>query len=354
MSILKGADIQIRSNHIGRNAGSDNGCSYSYARWVIFLFGLCLTGCDGQQSALSPAGRGAERIADLFWWMSAGAVIIWLFIVGFLFYSVRAHPEAHNNRQTKILIIGGGTVLPTVVLAILLAYGLALLPDLVAPAHKGSLKIAVYGEQWWWRVRYQQADGQAIEVANEIRLPVGVPVEFQLESADVIHSFWIPSIGGKVDMFPGRQTRLFLEPTRTGIFRGVCAEYCGASHALMSFPVMVLEREEFSLWLEQESKPAQMPSEPLAARGQQVFLAQGCNACHTIRGTPAKGVIGPDLTHIGNRMSLGAGTLSNEVESLKRWIAHTDGVKPGVLMPEFRMLSQEELEALASYLSGLK
>lgn len=318
------------------------------------MFVLWLTGCDGQQSTLSPAGRGAERIADLFWWMTAGATIIWLFIVALTIYSIRIRPEAHNHRQTKFLIIGGGAVLPTVVLAILLAYGLALLPDLVAPAPEGSLKIAVSGEQWWWRVRYQQADGQAIEIANEIRLPAGVPVEFQLESNDVIHSFWIPSIGGKVDMFPGRLTRLFLEPTRTGTFRGVCAEYCGASHALMSFPVTVLEKEEFARWLEQEAKPAQAPAEPIAAQGQQLFLAQGCNACHTVRGTPATGVIGPDLTHIGSRLSIGAGTLPNEPDSLRRWIAHTEDVKPGVLMPAFRMLPPDELEALVVYLSGLK
>jgi cytochrome c oxidase subunit II len=167
-----------------------------------------LAGWGGPQSALNPAGRGAAAIADLFWWMTAGAIVIWLVVVGLAIYFIRIRPEPHSNRWAKLLIIGGGAVLPTVVLAVLLVYGLALLPALVGPAPEGSLKITVHGAQWWWRVRYQPASGEVIELANEIRLPVGVPVEFRLESDNVIHSFWIPSLGGKVDMIPGRLTRL--------------------------------------------------------------------------------------------------------------------------------------------------
>ncbi len=199
--------------------------------------------------------------------------------------------------------------------------GLSMLPDLVAPAPEGSLKIVVSGEQWWWRVRYLPPGGEAIVLANEIRLPVGEPVEFRLESPDVIHSFWIPSLGGKMDMIPGRLTRLALEPTRTGVFRGVCAEYCGTSHALMSFYVVVMEKEEFDRWLAHQAAPAEPPAEPLAARGQELFLANGCGACHTVRGTPADGVIGPDLTHVGSRLSLAAGILPNEPDAFQRWIA---------------------------------
>ncbi|MGH7962071.1 MAG: cytochrome c oxidase subunit II, partial [Candidatus Binatia bacterium] len=238
-------------------------------RWLVSVGALVLAGCGGPQSALNPAGLGAERIADLFWWMTVAAVFIWLVVVGLAVYAVRARPESYNRRQEALWIIGGGAVIPTVALAVLLAYGLALLPDLLAPAPEGSLKIAVSGEQWWWRVRYLPPGGEAVELANEIRLPVGERVEFHLNSPDVIHSFWIPSLGGKMDMFPGRQTRLTLEPTRTGVFRGVCAEYCGTSHALMSFSVMVLEKEEFARWLARQEEPAQSPAEPLALRGQE-------------------------------------------------------------------------------------
>jgi cytochrome c oxidase subunit 2 len=323
-------------------------------RWVVSAGALLLAGCGGPQSALDPAGRGAERIADLFWWMTAGAVIIWLAVIGLAFYAVRARPEAHGRRQMNLLIIGGGAVIPTVVLTGLLAYGLALMPDLLAPAPEGSLKIVVIGEQWWWRVRYLPPGGEAVELANEIRLPVGERVEFHLESPDVIHSFWIPALGGKIDMIPGRVNRLTLEPTRTGVFRGACAEYCGTSHALMSFYTAVLEKEDFAGWLEHQAEPAQEPTLPLAAHGQALFLANGCGACHTIRGTPADGVVGPDLTHVGSRLSLGAGILPNDPEAFLRWTAHTEDVKPGVHMPAFGMLPAEDLQSLAVYLYGLK
>jgi cytochrome c oxidase subunit 2 len=183
---------------------------------------------------------------------------------------------------------------------------------------------------------------------------VNEAVEFRLESPDVIHSFWIPSLAGKVDMIPGRVTRLALKPTRTGVFRGVCAEYCGTSHALMNFPVVVMEKEAFARWLEAQTASALTPTDPIAVRGQTLFLGNGCNACHTVRGTLAAGVIGPDLTHVGSRRSLAADTLPNDPESFRRWIAHTDGVKPGVRMPAFGMLPQEDHQALAAYLKGLQ
>ena len=185
-------------------------------QWLVSAGALMLTSCGGPQSALDPAGRGAERIADLFWWMVAGAGIIWLAVVGLAIHAMRVRPESYSQRQATLLIIGGGAVVPTVVLGGLLAYGLALLPALLAPAPEGSLKIAVSGEQWWWRVRYLTSGGndRAVELANEIRLPVGARVEFHLESPDVIHSFWIPALGGKIDMLPGRLNRLTLEPTR--------------------------------------------------------------------------------------------------------------------------------------------
>ncbi|HEX5733574.1 MAG TPA: cytochrome c oxidase subunit II [Blastocatellia bacterium] len=328
--------------------------SRNAGRWVVLACALVVGGCNGAQSALDPAGREAERIAHLFWWMVAGAVIVWLSVVGLTVYSVRARPELQNQRRAGLLIIGGGAVVPTVVLAVLLAYGLSMLPDLVAPAPEGSLKISVTGEQWWWRVRYEPHGAEVVVLANEIRLPVGEPVEFWLESADVIHSFWIPPLGGKIDMIPGRLTRIALVPTKTGVFRGVCAEYCGTSHALMSFYVEVLEKEEFDRWLAHQSAPAERAADPLAARGQDLFLAQGCSACHTVRGTPASGVIGPDLTHVGSRLSLGAGILPNEPDTFLQWIAHTQNAKPGVQMPNFGMLPPDELRALAAYLEGLK
>ncbi|MBW3543958.1 MAG: cytochrome c oxidase subunit II, partial [Planctomycetes bacterium] len=302
--------------------GARGGCGAGTS--AIAAGALWLSGCSGSglQSTLNPAGRGAERLAELFWWMAGGAAVIWVAVIGLAIYAVRAQPASHT-RSAALLIIGGGAIVPTVVLCGLLVYGLAMLPELLAPAPAGSLKISVTGEQWWWRVRYERAEGEAVELANEIRLPVGKPIEFQLQAADVIHSFWIPSLGGKVDMIPGRETRLSLHPTRTGVFRGVCAEYCGTSHALMSFYVVVDEQEDFDRWLERQTESAQSPVGPLAEKGRLAFLAHGCGACHTVRGTSASGVVGPDLTHVGSRLSLAGGILPNEPEAFERWIAGT-------------------------------
>ena len=314
---------------------------------------VLLAGCDGAQSALEPAGRSAEKIANLFWWMTAGAAVIWAAVVGLAVYSVRAAP-GRKNRQASLMIIVGGAVVPTVVLSMLLAYGLSMMPEMLSPAPEGSLKITVTGEQWWWRVSYESSNGEQIAMANEIHLPVGQPVEFRLESADVIHSFWIPSLGGKVDMIPGRQTRLKLEPTRTGVFRGACAEYCGSSHALMTFFVVVSSKDDFENWLGRQHEPAQSPVEPMAIAGEKLFLSSGCGACHTVRGTDAAGLVGPDLTHVGSRLSVGAGILPNNALEFMRWLTHTHTIKPEVLMPSFRMLPKEDLTALAAYLDGLQ
>lgn len=220
------------------------------------LFTLTLAGFGGSSSsALAPAGREAEQIAGLFWWMAAGSVAVWLGVVILTVYAVRAR-GVERQRQAQVLIIGGALV-PTIVLAGLLLYGLALLPNLISPAPEGSLTITVYGEQWWWRFRYEPRDGQAFEVANEVRLPVGEAVEFRLNSRNVIHSFWIPALGGKADVIPGRTNRLVLHPTKTGFFRGTCAEYCGAAHAQMSFYAIVVPRTEFDLWMTQQAKPAE-------------------------------------------------------------------------------------------------
>jgi cytochrome c oxidase subunit 2 len=313
-------------------------------------FGLAACGSprfwEGPQSALVPAGRDAASIAQLFVVMAAGAAIIWAAIVVVAIYAIRGRRHAHSEQAATLFIIGGGVALPVVVLGALLVYGLPVLPEVLAPAPEGSLQIEVSAKQWWWRVRYLDERG-AIETANELRLPVGQRVELRLSSSDVIHSFWVPSIAGKMDMIPGRSTRLALEPTRTGVFRGACAEYCGASHALMAFVVVVMEPDEFRAWLEHQAQPA-------AADPGTAFVRNGCGACHTVRGTAADGTAGPDLTHVGSRLHIGAGTLANDPEAFLEWISRSETIKPGVHMPAFRALSRDELSALAAYLDGLQ
>lgn len=316
---------------------------------------LALCGCDGPASALDPAGRGAETIARLWWWMAAGAALVWIGVVATAMYALREDRPAVDERHARRLIVWAGAVAPTALLAPLLGWGLSTLPDLLATeAPADGLVIEVTGEEWWWRVRYRTPDGDTVALANEIRLPVGRPTHFRLASADVVHSFWIPALGGKMDMIPGRDTRLTLEATRTGLFRGACAEYCGTAHALMAFPVVVMEEDEFQAWLEGQLAPSPEPVDATARRGRDAFLEHGCGACHTIRGTPADGVVGPDLTHVGGRLTLAAGSLTNDAEAFERWLAGTRAVKPGAHMPPFAMLPDGDLRALARYLDGLE
>lgn len=312
-----------------------------------------LLGCSGRQSALAPAGQQADELAQIFWWMSGGSLFVWLIVMGIALYAAYT-PERKDLVGARRLILWGGVIVPTAVLTAVLCFGLALIPEFLEPAAPAQLRVRVTGEQYWWRVEYVGEDGAPVRLANEIRLPAGEEVDFLLDSTDVIHSFWIPSLGGKVDMIPGRQTRLRLSPERTGTYRGVCAEYCGASHALMAFAVVVQEKSEFERWLRQQAAPAREPSDALAREGRDVLLANGCGACHSLRGTPADGIVGPDLTHVGGRASLAAGVLPNQPADFSRWIAETDRVKPGVHMPAFGMLAAPELKALAAYLESLE
>ena len=306
------------------------------------------------QSALSPAGADAHRIAGLFWWMTGAGLVIWVAVILLAIYCFRAQGRGDTRRRSHALIVGGGVAVPLLLLTTLLVFGLAMLPDIVARAPEGSLQIHVTGEQWWWRVRYEPPGGGIVTSANEIRLPVGEPVQFRLDSDNVIHSFWIPSLAGKMDMIPGRVTWLTVRPTETGAFRGACAEYCGVAHALMAFPVEVMETGDFRAWLTRQSGAAVSPVGAEGQAGERLFHANGCGACHAIRGTAADGSVGPDLTHVGSRLTLGAGTLPNATTSIARWIADTERVKPGVHMPPFGMLPVGDIAAIAVYLRSLE
>lgn len=306
----------------------------------------------GETSVLEPAGRSAARIAELSWWLFGGATVIWVLVIGLAVYAAYYRPRAHDEAKVRLLIVGGGAVFPTFVLAGVLAYGLWLMPQVKPPLPEGAVEIEVEGLQWWWRVRYA-TEGGPVPVANELALPVGRPAVLRLRSPDVIHSFWVPALAGKTDMIPGRETLIVLEPTRTGVFRGACAEYCGASHALMNFAVLVLEPDAYAAWLADQAAPAQAPASAAAERGRAVFFEYGCGACHTIRGTQARGDVGPDLTHVGSRRTLAAGALPNTPDDYVRWISDVHEVKPDANMPEFGMLAQDDLAALALYLDGL-
>jgi cytochrome c oxidase subunit 2 len=317
---------------------------------TVIAAAAAAAGCSGVQSALAPSGRDADRIATLFWWMTGGSAVVWLIVIGLAIYYARRASGTRNPRRDRALVVGGGVIFPTVVITVLLVYGLAMIPETVARAPEGSLRIAVTGEQWWWRVKYIRPSGEEITLANEIRLPVGEPAEFRLDSDNVIHSFWIPPLGGKMDMIPGRITYLTVRPTRTGIFRGACAEYCGTSHALMVLTAIAEEPPAFRAWLAAEAAA----SPGAAAAGREAFLAEGCGACHTVRGTEAAGRVGPDLSHLGARATIGAGTLPMSRAAIARFIAAPAEVKPGATMPAYDMLDPATLDAIAGWLEGLR
>ncbi|WP_369722239.1 c-type cytochrome [Bradyrhizobium sp. LLZ17] len=189
--------------------------------------------------------------------------------------------------------------------------------------------------------------------ANEIRIPVEQPVKVQLESADVIHSFWIPSLTGKMDLITGQQNEIQFTAKTPGVYRGQCAEFCGLQHAHMAFAVIALPQDEFKRWRDHENQSAVSPSDPLAKQGEQLFRARGCALCHAIRGTLAGGQLGPDLTHIGSRTTIAAGTLPLNSATLGAWLADPQHIKPGNLMPQMPLQS-DELIAIHHYLEQLK
>lgn len=317
-----------------------------------FLF---LAGCDGPQSALDPKGVSAEHIAEIGWVLFSGGAAIFAFVMILTAWALFA--RRRNWLARDGWIVGGGVVFPVVVLTALLVYTLGVARDITGEPPADPLRVEVVGVMWWWEVRYTDLEGgQAgpIVSANEIHVPVGRPVEITLTTVDVIHSFWVPNLAGKLDMVPGHINRLTLRATTPGVYRGQCAEYCGAQHARMALYVVAHSPEEFAAWLARERAPASDPTDPLRRQGREAFFKAGCQACHTIRGTPANGKLGPDLTHVGGRLSLAAGWLDNHVGTLAGWIADAQDIKPGNRMPSFDVLDGKTVRALAAYLEGLK
>ncbi len=306
---------------------------------------LLLAGCTFEQSALHPAGRDAEELSGLTWFMFGGAIVVWSIVMGVTVYAVLGRKRPRTERFADAFILGGGVAFPTIGLAILLVYGLSLLPNWTS-SEPADLRVHVRAEQYWWSFGYELPDGSIVETANELHLPNDQTAEFVLTSTDVIHSFWIPALGGKMDVIPGRTNLLRLMPTKEGTYRGVCAEFCGPSHTFMAFPVVVHDAAGYAAWLEAERAPA--------ASGSDLFKLTGCDACHTIRGVAETGRVGPDLTHFGSRSTIGAATLPNTRENLLAWLTDPQRIKPGVAMPGYASLPEADRAALADYLMGLR
>jgi cytochrome c oxidase subunit 2 len=305
---------------------------------------------QGPQSALAPFGPEAAGIAQTAWMLFIGAAVIFAIVLALAWLAWRREPRWLASRSA---VVFGGIVFPTVVLSALLVHSLLANPRLLAASSPPELTVLVTGEQWWWRVQYLDADGRPdFATANEIRLPVGGVVEVRLHSADVLHSFWVPSLAGKLDAIPGRENRLLLVAEQAGTWRGQCAEFCGGPHAQMALYVVAAPPAEFERWrsAQREDASFEASSEPGAG-----LFAANCAVCHAVRGTGANGTLGPDLTHVASRESVGAGILpGGDAVSFERWIADNQSIKPGNLMPQFDALGQAEVRALAAYLARLE
>jgi cytochrome c oxidase subunit 2 len=247
--------------------------------------------------------------------------------------------------------IYGGVGLSTIVLLALTGWTIATMAGIAKPPHPAAFTIEVSARQWWWGFTYDAADGaKAFTTANEIHIPVGQPVLFTLTSPDVIHSFWIPALGGKTDVIPGQTNEMWLEAKKPGVYRGQCSEYCGVEHAQMAFYVFAEPAAQFDAWRAAEAQNAATPS-GRAAVGEAVFVAH-CGKCHAVRGSPAHGKRGPDLTHLMSRTTLAAGMLDNNIGNLSGWIADPQRIKPGAKMPNVA-LSGPDLQAVMTYLETL-
>ena len=314
---------------------------------------VLLSSCQGIQNALDPASRDARLVAHLSWWMFTSAVFIYIVTIGLLAVGVGLFRGRNrlSFRSGTTLVVLGGVVAPIVAIIAIGVSGVAIGDETEgADEEDTGPRIEVVGKQWWWELRYLGEAGEVIAVtANELHLPVGERAHLELVSDNVIHSFWAPNLQGKTDAIPGRRNVLFAEPEVEGVWRGQCAEFCGKQHALMGFMVVAEPRAEFDAWLERQASDALVPPAP----GLDVFLKLGCDTCHTIRGTPADGQKGPDLTHLASRRTLAAATLPNSRGNLGGWITDTHEVKPGVLMPSFNPEPQD-LQDLLDYLESLR
>lgn len=301
---------------------------------------------------LQAAGEAARAIEAVAWVLILGGGVIFAGVMLLLARSLR---RRQGGVHARLWIVGGGLVFPGVVLAALYAWTLTMTPPWKPVPPPGALVVSVTGHMWWWDVRYRDpVTGAEIRTANEIRIPTGRPVFLALDSADVIHSFWVPQLAGKIDMLPGRIQHLLLSTDRAGTYRGQCAEFCGEQHAKMALHVVALAPAEFDGWLAAQARPAQEPATERQQAGRAAFLANRCDACHAVRGAGAEGRLGPDLTHVGGRLHLAAGTLPNTQQGRLHWVAHVQEIKSGARMPSYERLQGEELEAMAEWLGSLK
>jgi cytochrome c oxidase subunit II len=306
------------------------------------------------QSVLEAAGPQAGAIESLWWFIFSIAVAVFAAVMVMLVLAVRRKSvrQSSDVAMTRwVAAAAGATVL---VLFVWLVASVSVGRATASPQMADAITINITGRQWWWQLEYSDSlPSNIFKTANELLIPAGRPVVVNVTSRDVIHSFWVPSLHGKRDLIPGYVTSLWFQADREGTFRGQCAEFCGYQHAHMALFVKAVSDRDFKQWLASQRQPAAEPASEMMRRGRDVFLRATCSQCHSIRGTLAGGAYGPDLTHVGSRATIAAGTLPNTLENLQSWIRNSQQFKPGNKMPPHD-LNDGDLRAVAEYLGGLK
>ena len=326
---------------------------------------LLLCGCGSMSWMSDTRGPDSDQIATLAWVASIGIALIVLTVWAILAYLIArrtrgtlAEHMPHTTKTGMGWIYTWGLAIPGVLLLAALIASISVMFSANEHSHMHSheaAEITITGHQWWWEVRYNgKTPEDTFDTANEIHIPVGRPVMIALRSADVIHSFWIPKLHGKVDLVPAGHNSIVLQADAPGRYEGQCSEFCGAEHALMRLVVVAEPEAQYEAWKFAQHKPSIIPTREPEVHGLEVFEKRACGVCHTIRGTQSVGHVGPDLTHIGSRQMIGANSYPNDRAHLQAWITRPHSLKPQVLMPNLSQMTGEDINALAVYLRSLQ
>jgi cytochrome c oxidase subunit 2 len=327
-------------------------------RSLALLLMPLYSGCHGVMSAMDPASAEDARLDWLARVLIAASALVFVVVIGLMLVaSARRHASTAPidlTPRSDRLIVYGGAVIPGVIVTVLFLLSLGAMRRYPTRVTPNPITFQVTGHQWWWDIDYVADSARAFRTANELHVPVGTPVRITLVSADVIHSFWVPQLHGKIDLIPGDTNEIRFLATRPGTYRGQCAEYCGLQHAHMAFIVVAEDSLRWVQWAAEQSRAAGSPVDTSLARGAALIANGPCAACHTIRGTAAAGTVGPDLTHVGSRQTLAAGALPNNLATMEAWITSAQEFKPGTLMPSMSQFTGDQLRAMATYLRSLQ